>query len=169
VADQLTGVLLVGGASRRFGSPKALARLDGETLAERAWRVLGEACDERIAVGKGDEELPFPVLADGVAERAAIHGLVAGLRAASTDMCVVLPVDMPWFTADALRHLAAACRDAAVPQSGPLPGAYRKRALPALTRGELSISRAIEGLDVAVVELDDRLLVNVNTPGDVPV
>src|SRR5438270_862893 len=66
VADRLTGVLLVGGASARFGSPKAFAVVDGETLAERAWRVLGEACDERIAVGKGDEELPFPVLADGV-------------------------------------------------------------------------------------------------------
>ena len=52
--DGLTGVLLVGGASTRFGSPKALARFDGETLAERAWRLLGEACDERIAVGKRD-------------------------------------------------------------------------------------------------------------------
>jgi len=43
---------LVGGASRRFGSPKALAVFRGETLAEGAWRVLGEACDELIAVGK---------------------------------------------------------------------------------------------------------------------
>jgi molybdopterin-guanine dinucleotide biosynthesis protein A len=169
VADSLTGVLLVGGASSRFGSPKALARLEGETLAERAWRVLGEVCNERIAVGKGDEELPFPVLADGVDEHAAIHGLVCGLRAATTDLCVVLPVDMPWMTADALRALAAACRDVAVPQTGPLPGAYRKRALPALTSGELSIRRAIAGLDVAVVELDQAVLRNVNTPGDVPV
>jgi molybdopterin-guanine dinucleotide biosynthesis protein A len=169
VADSLTGLLLVGGASRRFGSPKALVEVEGETLAERAWHVLGEACDERIAVGKGDEELPFPVLADGVAEHAAIHGLVAGLRAARTEVCVVLPVDMPWMTAGALLRLAAACRDAAVPQTGPLPGAYRKSALPALTRGELSIARAIEDLDVAVVELDEALLVNVNTPGDVPV
>jgi molybdenum cofactor guanylyltransferase len=167
VADRLTGVLLVGGASRRFGSPKALARVGGETLAERAWRTLGDACDERIAVGKGDEELPFPVLADGVEERAAIHGLVAGLRAADTDVCVVVPVDMPLLTAEALRALAAACRDAAVPQTGPLPGAYRKTALPALTRGELSIRRALERLDVAVVQLDESILANVNTPGDV--
>jgi molybdenum cofactor guanylyltransferase len=167
VADRLTGVLLVGGASTRFGSPKALARFEGEALAERAWRILGEACDERIAIGKGDEKLPFPVLADGVEERAAIHGLVAGLRAARTDMCVVLPVDTPNMTPAALRLLADACLDAAIPQSGPLPGAYRKTALPALSSGELSIRRAIAGLDVAVVELDDELLLNVNTPDDV--
>jgi molybdenum cofactor guanylyltransferase len=167
VADRLTGILLVGGASSRFGSPKALARLGDETLAERAWRVLGEACEERIAIGKGGEPLPFPVLPDGEPERAAIHGLVAGLRAARTDVSVVLPVDCPWITADALRALAGACRDAAVPQTGPLPGAYRKSALPALTTGELSIRRAIAELDVAVVELDEDLLVNVNTPDDV--
>ena len=143
--------------------------MDGETFAERAWRVLGEACDERIAVGKGDEELPFPVLADGVEERAAIHGLVAGLRAAASDVCVVLPVDTPHMTADALRELAAACRDAAVTPAGPLPGAYRKAALSALTSGERSIRRAIAGLDVAVVDLDAALLVNVNTPADVDV
>ena len=52
VADRaLTGILLVGGASTRFGSPKELAEYEGETLADRAWRLLGEVCDERIAVG----------------------------------------------------------------------------------------------------------------------
>lgn len=160
-------MLLVGGASARFGSPKALARFGEETLAERAWRVLGEACDERIAVGKGDEKLPFPVLADGVEERAAIHGLIAGLHAARHEVAVVLPVDVPYVTADALQALATACRDAAVTQSGPLPGAYRKSVLPSLESGELSIRRAIADLDVAVIEIDSALLVNVNTPDDV--
>ena len=85
----------------------------------------------------------------------------------TTDVCVVLPVDCPNMTADALRALAHACRDAAVPQTGPLPGAYRKTALPALMTGELSIRRALEDLDVAIVALDESLLVNVNTPADV--
>ena len=58
-------MLLVGGASTRFGSPKALARIGEETLAERAWRILGEACEERIAVGKHEYELPFDLLDDG--------------------------------------------------------------------------------------------------------
>src|SRR5262249_59716770 len=54
VADPgLTGILLVGGTSSRFGSPKELAEYEGETLRDRAWRLLGEACDERLAVGAG--------------------------------------------------------------------------------------------------------------------
>ena len=95
--DAATGILLVGGASRRFGSPKALARLGGETLAERTWRVLGEAFDERLALGKTSDELqlPFPILDDGSAVRAPIAGIVAGLRAARNDICVFLPVDCP--------------------------------------------------------------------------
>jgi molybdenum cofactor guanylyltransferase len=161
-------VLLVGGDSSRFGSPKALARFGGETLAERGWRVLGEACEHRLAVGKAEDglALPFPVVDDGLALRASIVGLAAGLRAAPDEVCVVLPVDCPLMTPEALLLLADACRDAAVNQAGPLPGAYDKRALRALEGGELSIRRAIGTLDVAVVELDPVLLRNVNTPDD---
>ena len=174
MADRaLTGVLLVGGASTRFGSPKALAKLDGETLAERAWRLLAEACDERIAVGKrGDGlELPFDVLDDGTDVRAPIAGVVAGLRAAANDVAVVIPVDMPMLTAGALEQLADACRDVAIPASGPLPGAYRSTALPALelalAENRLALRDAIVGLDIAVVELEPGVLLNVNTPDDV--
>jgi molybdenum cofactor guanylyltransferase len=169
----LTGVLLVGGASTRFGSPKALAIVEGETLAARAWRLLGEACDERIAVGKRADALPLPfdVVDDGTDVRAPIAGVVAGLRAARHDVAVVIPVDVPRLTPAAVLELAAACRDVAVPPSGPLPGAYRRSALPALeaalVAGRLTLRDAIAELDVATVELDDGLLVNVNTPGDV--
>ena len=166
-------MLLVGGASTRFGSPKALAQLDGETLAERAWRLLGEACEERIAVGKRADrlELPFDLLDDGTDVRAPIAGVVAGLRAATHDVAVVIPVDVPLLTTAALHELAAACRDVAMPPSGPLPGAYRRSALPELERAladdRLALRAAIVGLDVAIVELDAALLVNVNTPDDV--
>jgi molybdopterin-guanine dinucleotide biosynthesis protein A len=169
----LTGVLLVGGASTRFGSPKALAQFGGETLADRAWRLLGEACDERIAVGKLEDglALPFDLLDDGTAVRAPIAGVIAGLRAARHDLVVVIPVDLPKLTAAALRELAAACRDVAMPPSGPLPGAYRRTALPELERAlaaeRLALRSAIADLDVAIVDLDAALLVNVNTPDDV--
>jgi molybdopterin-guanine dinucleotide biosynthesis protein A len=167
-----TGILLVGGASTRFGAPKALARIDDETLAERAWRLLGSSCRERLAVGKRADGLPLPfeLVDDGTDVRAPLAGLVAGLRASPTELCVVVPVDCPSLTADALSALAAACRDAAVPQTGPLPGAYRRSALPVLERrlaaGELKLRDALAELDVAQVELPAELLVNVNLPAE---
>lgn len=149
-----------------------MAELDGETLAARAWRTLGRACDERVAVGKHADrlELPFDVLDDGTDVRAPLAGVVAGLRAAQNDVCVVLPVDVPFIRASHLDDLAAACLDAAVPQTGPLPGAYRRSTLPAFERrlaaGELALRAALAELDVRVVEIDPGALVNVNEPAD---
>jgi len=158
VADPgLSGILLVGGASTRFGSPKADARFEGETLGERAGRLLDEVCDERIVVGRGG-------LADpGTGPVAAI---AVGLRAATHELAVVIPVDMPLLTADALRLLADACRDAAAPQAGPLPCAVARRVLPAFETGERRLRTVLDGLDTARVELEERLLANVNTPTD---
>jgi molybdenum cofactor guanylyltransferase len=168
----LTCILLVGGASRRYGSPKALAELDGETLADRAWRTLGQVCDERIAVGKVADGLPLPfkLVDDGTDVRAPLAGLVAGLRAASNDVSVALPVDVPRLRAEDLIDLAAHCADAAVPQTGPLPGAYRRTALSVLERhlaaGSLALHDALQELDARTVELEPAALVNVNTPAD---
>jgi molybdopterin-guanine dinucleotide biosynthesis protein A len=172
VADHpLTGVLLVGGASRRFGSPKALAQIGDETLAERTWGILGEACDERIAVGKaGELDLPFAVLDDGFDVRAPIAGVVAGLRAAAHDVTIVLPVDCPNMPPGVLRELGGRCRDAAVTQTGPIPGAWAKSALPVLERriaaGQYSLMDACAELDVAVVDVDEAAVADVDTPDD---
>jgi FdhD protein len=172
VSPPTTGILLVGGDSTRFGSPKALALVDGESFASRAWRLLGEACDHRLAVGKVEDglELPFEIVDDGTDVRAPLAGLVAGLGAAPTDLSVVIPVDCPWLTAGALEALVRACSgvDVAVPDSGPLPGAYRRSSLPVLERrlaeGRLKLRDALGELRVAEVGLPPAELVNVNVP-----
>ena len=55
-----------------------------------------------------------------------------------------------------------------MPQTGPLPGAYRRSALPVLERrlasGRLSIRDALTELRVETVECEPELLANVNTP-----
>ena len=162
MADRaLTGVLLVGGASSRFGSPKALARLRGETLAERAWRTLGEACDERIAVGKGDLALPFEVLVEPAEPQAPITGVVTGLRAAAHEIAVFLPVDCPLVTPQLLRELG---EHAAVPQTGPLPGAYTKDDLPELERRLAARDYTLRGVNLRVREVDLGQLADVDSP-----
>lgn len=170
MADRgLTGVLLVGGRSRRFGSPKALARLDGQTLADRAWRLLDDVCDERFAVGDAPG-LPFETIPDAVGGGGPLAGIVAGLRAALHDRVVVIPVDMPLLTPEMLRTLVAAGRDVAMPQTGPLPCAIDRHALPmleaALSRGDFALTAVFGALDTEVVELDIRRLANVNEQVD---
>ena len=154
---RLTGILLAGGASARFGSPKEHAEFEGATLADRAWQLLAEVCDERLLVGPGGLNDP------GTGPVAAI---AAGLRAATHELAVVIPVDMPLLTGEALRLLAEACRDAAVAQVGPLPCAVARGALPAFETGERRLGAVLDGLDTARIELDERLLANINTPAD---
>ena len=165
----LTGVLLVGGASRRFGSPKALIELDGETLDERGLRVLAAACDEVLVVGKAGRAAVRRARRRGEV-RAPIAGVVAGLRAASNDVAVFLPVDCPRVTPELVARSATACRDAAVPQTGPLPGAWAKSALPLLERrladGPLALYRTYGELDVVELQVDPALVADVDTPGD---
>jgi molybdopterin-guanine dinucleotide biosynthesis protein A len=170
----VTGAVLVGGASARFGSPKALAQFRGEMLAVRAHRLLEQAFGRVIVVGKTVDalRLPFPVLDDGSGERAAIVGVAGALRHAETDVCLVLPTDMPFVTVDLMWALAAGAEgvDAAVVETGPLPGAYRRAALPVLDRriaaGELTLRHALGELKIRVVAADEAELRNVNTPAD---
>jgi len=79
-------------------------------------------------------------------------------------------VDCPRIDAASLHALADACRDAAVPPTGPLPGAYRRSVLPVLERmlatGRLALRDALDELDAAVVAIDPALLANVNRPED---
>ena len=170
----MTGALLVGGASRRFGSPKALARLDGEPLAERAHRLLRATFANVIAVGKAGDALPLPfeVLDDGSETRAALVGIAAALRLAPDEVVVCLPTDMPFVPAELLTALAEAVEgaDAATTQTGPLPAALRRSLSPLFERriaaGDLAVHRALAEADVRVVHADPEVLRNVNTVDD---
>ena len=118
-----------------------------------------------LAVGKAADALPlpFPVLDDGADGRAPVFGVVAGLRAAAHEVAVFLPVDCPLVTPALVRELGEAV---AVPQTGPLPGAYGKDMLPRLEtriqRGELSL----RGANQVVLQVDACLLRDVDAPAD---
>ncbi len=95
--------------------------------------------------------------------RAPIAGVIAGLRDASHDTSVFLPVDCPLVTPELLRRLGEA---RAIPQTGPLPGAYGKDDLPVLERRLAAGELSLRGVNPRVLELDERLLANANTPAE---
>ena len=54
----------------------------------------------------------------------------------------------------------------AVPQTGPLPGAYAKADLPELERRLAAGDYSLRGVNPRVVQVDARLLADVDTPDD---
>lgn len=112
----LLGVVLAGGASRRFGSDKALAEVEGRTLLAHAVDTLSGWCDQIVVVGR--EQAPAPTLPDWPrAGMGPLGGLAAALRFAADDgyatvlSCPVdavgLPEDLPARLAPAPSYLAA--------------------------------------------------------------
>lgn len=108
-------VIVAAGASTRFGSPKQLARLDGETLLERAVRIAREAgCSPVVVVLGASAELIRSRCAMGDA-RVVVNedwalgmgsSIGRGVRALSgVDGCVVMTCDMPAVAASHLRLL----------------------------------------------------------------
>ncbi len=140
---RLLGAVLAGGRSRRFGSPKALARLHGRPLWQVARGRLAAVCDRVVVVANdsrvakavedaGDSRAPGAGERVGVvADRHPHLGPLAGIQAAlgvaaadGMDAVLVLAVDMPWVPRDALARLASAWRagggrSAVVPRVAP--------------------------------------------------
>jgi CTP:molybdopterin cytidylyltransferase MocA len=105
------GILLAAGSGRRFGSPKAELVLDGTRLVDRAVAVLTAAgCDEVLAVVRGDLA-PLPaarVIVNPDPDRGMGSSLRLGLAAATGERAVLLLVDTPGITAEAVRTVLAA-------------------------------------------------------------
>ena len=183
------GVVLAGGRGRRLGGevPKALARLAGATLLERAVATVAAVCDEVVMVAPHRLALPAPCGARAVHDdgRGPLPALVAGLAAARFDCALVLGVDFPLIAGGTLAAIAdrlGGSRYAAVPRPGdllqPLVAAYAPAARGALAlaieRGERALVAAVAGLPPRVIEPAELAVfpgglesfLNVNTPED---
>ncbi|MBX3593270.1 molybdenum cofactor guanylyltransferase [Sphingomonas sp.] len=76
------GALLAGGRSRRFGTDKALARLNGQTLLDHAAHALAAYCDSVVVIGH--EASGYRTLPDWPrAGLGPLGGLAAALRHAA--------------------------------------------------------------------------------------
>jgi CTP:molybdopterin cytidylyltransferase MocA len=122
----VAGVVLAAGAGRRLGGPKALVRLGGELLVERAVRLASDGGCRPIIVVLGshaDEVIEQADLGDArpvvAADWAAGMGssLAAGVDAAEALGCqavAIILVDQPRVGPAALQRLTAAWAQGAV-------------------------------------------------------
>ena len=109
--QNITGVLLAGGKSRRMGKDKRALELNGETLFNRALAVLIELFPEVIVV-LGEEDFPVNndnvrVVNDLIPNRAAAGGLYTGLFYATQQRVFVVACDMPYLNLEVIRYMAS--------------------------------------------------------------
>jgi nicotine blue oxidoreductase len=114
--SRVAGLVLAAGAGRRFGSPKALAELDGERLVDRAVRTLrdGGAAPTYVVSGAAPLRVAGAVVVDNQDWQEGMgSSLRAGLAALSglppeVAAVVVVLVDQPGLTGEAVARLVAA-------------------------------------------------------------
>jgi len=107
----VTGIVLAGGASSRFGSDKLAARIDGRPLLQHAIDAVAPVSDEIVVViGQGSEPSvastrPVRMIRDSDRFPGPRAGLLAGVEAAAHPLAVVAGGDMPWIRPAVLRAL----------------------------------------------------------------
>ena len=176
----VSGIVLAGGRSSRFGSDKLAARYGESSLLELAVSALETMCSEVIVVlAPGDERALPHRGANGVPVERAVDsepfggplvGLLAGLEAAREPLAAVAGGDMPSLSPEVMRLLVRALaasdgsRDAAVlVQRGemrPLPcvvrnGAATQAARRLLGDGERSLMALIRSMSAEYVQESD--------------
>lgn len=111
---ELTGVILAGGRSSRFGSDKALASWRGGSLIESILEDLSPLFNETLIVTKNTaafRSLSFPgvrLISDRGPGFHPLMGLSAGLAAAGGKTCFVAACDMPFIRPELVAALWAA-------------------------------------------------------------
>jgi len=185
--NTITGFVLAGGESTRMGSDKAFLQFGGETLLARSLKLAGAVCAEVRIVGSAARFAGHgTVVEDIFPKRGPLGGIHAALAASSTDLNLLLAVDLPLIEVRFLEYLVARARQCdalvTVPRASggwqPLCAVYRKAfaqtAEAALRQGKNKIDALFASVKTEVISEDElaraafspTMFRNLNTPKD---
>ena len=169
--DDVTGIVLAGGRSTRFGSDKLAKEVDGRPLLDHAIEAVLAIAPEVIVVARPG--VP-PLIAPAVAGRVRIvhdtesfggplAGLIVALTGVETATALVVGGDMPRMVPAVLHRLAAAASPERPAVTLDVPGrvqplpmaidvaAARATATLVLGRGERSLRALLAELDASTL------------------
>jgi molybdopterin-guanine dinucleotide biosynthesis protein A len=194
----VSGIVLAGGRSSRFGSDKLRAAVDGRTMLARAVEAIAAvAADVVVVTAPGGPTagtgagLPDGVrlIQDATPFEGPLVGLLAGLREARAPLVLVVAGDQPWLVPEMLGLLVDELRGRAVEAAAfvvggrvePLPMALRRGpAREAVDRlmgvGERRLGALLGELDASRIseprwrglDPDGRTFLDVDRPDDLP-
>ncbi|WP_077303125.1 molybdenum cofactor guanylyltransferase [Virgibacillus pantothenticus] len=178
-----TGAVIAGGASRRFGSPKAFAKKDGKPFYQISVDVLRPFVKKVCMVTSPElasffqhDDIGLQVIED--VARYQGHGPLAGIytamEACNTEWLITLPVDVPFMKPkilEILLHHASSNVEAVIPivagKMQPLIALFdcsvKERIKNQLDQGERRMDQLLEKINTHYVELDDvEAFLNIN-------
>jgi molybdopterin-guanine dinucleotide biosynthesis protein A len=160
----VTGIILAGGKSLRFGRNKAIEKIGGMTLIERVVKHLITITGRIVLVTDGDckffsEIKSTEVTTDIYPAKGPLGGIYTGLNASETAANIVVACDMPLLNAELLEYMVnfSPGFDAVIPrwpnnQIEPLHGIYSNKCVPIMKKhlenNELSISDCLKEMHV---------------------
>lgn len=183
----ITGVILAGGKSSRFGSNKAFAEFNGLPLIERVACILSSIFERLILITNSPQEfsyLKLPIYEDPIKGLGPIGGIYAGLDSMMDETGFFVACDMPFINEKLVRHMVSISDDfdAVVPKIGwkmePLHALYKKSCLPAIMEvieaGSNQTIKSYNSIRVRYInkaeirELDPELtsFMNINRPDE---
>lgn len=185
----ITGLILAGGKSTRFGKNKALVEMDGVRLIERVIRVMGSVFQRLIIITNTPHEyayLKLPMVEDLIKGLGPLGGLYTGLESISDETGFFVACDMPFLSEPLIRHMAAIRGDfdVVLPKIDwkieALHGLYSKRCLPAIKEAidsqEYQVIRFFPKIRVKYLDENEirkydpklKTFFNINNPQELP-
>ena len=191
--SEVSAAVLIGGRSSRMGEPKAILRLEphGPSLLEMVVSAVSAIASDVFLVGNASWKLPQSInemrrVGDG--GNGAADGVLAALRAARHDACLVVGCDMPFLDVPLLREMVGLASRrgrgvVACDRSGvhPLHAVYLRHDLARVEAivagGERSLTAVTREVGMLAFQIDDPArstrerwsVFNVNTPDDLRV
>jgi molybdopterin-guanine dinucleotide biosynthesis protein A len=183
----VTGVVLAGGRSTRYGKNKALVKVKGVPLIERALHAMASIFDHVVVITNTPDEyayLQVPMFQDIIKGLGPLGGIYTGLKVIPDQAGFFVACDMPSLNPYLIRHMVAIRDDfdVVVPRiSGwieALHGLYTKRCGGSIERliqsGTFQIFRFFGAVSVRFVDGDEvrrwdpdlRSFFNINTPDE---
>jgi len=187
-AKGITGVILAGGMSSRFGSNKAFAEVNGIQLIKRVIAIMGSVFEELMIITNdpGDySSLGLPMHEDLIKGLGPLGGIFTGIEKMHDRHGFFVACDMPFLNEYLIRHMIEINNnefDAVVPKIDwkmePLHALYSKNCLPAIKRliesGECMINRFFRTIHTRFINEEEikkydpllRSFFNINRPGE---
>ena len=108
------GYVLAGGKSSRMKTDKAFLQIEGETFLARAVKMLETVCANPVVIVLNRTQTDFierlpdcvPHIFDVYENRGALGGIHAALQDCRSEWAIILAVDLPLVTSEAIENLA---------------------------------------------------------------